>query len=357
MKTSHILGNYISRLFHQTLVQVTGGLGFLVTAILELAFPGQIIKWVAYLILLISGLVVGGYQVFTDLLKEHNAETGKLQAKIDALGKKLHDLEHGQPQIIVGAQDGKGLLAQNIQIDLSPLPPQPLLDSLIAQKRTDLIAKQQQGQVPGIKGMMSSLGRPNPDYRTEVEKYLEDYRKYLIRVYDNSIIDDRLRAITPIVENRGFFPANDIVIEFFMPLSFRLPNAGHLLALKYASIGEKYKPSPPEEPNPLVILDMRSASIFTSALTLPREQAFVEAPGNTEGPILTERDGMNLIIYKIKKLIPSRPEPDFRPFHLWLGDVEETTTWEILVGIYASELHQPLHNVLQIDFAISATST
>ena len=72
MKTKHHLTEYLSRLINQTLVQVTGGLGLFLTIFSELIFPGMIIKWIFYLILLTIGLLICSYKVFFDLVKESN---------------------------------------------------------------------------------------------------------------------------------------------------------------------------------------------------------------------------------------------------------------------------------------------
>ena len=98
MKPKNNVVDYINRLIHHTLVQVTGGLGFILTAILELVFPGKIIKWIFYLIILGVGLLVGGYQVFLDIIKERKDEDYlSLQGEIKSLQQKLRELELKQP--------------------------------------------------------------------------------------------------------------------------------------------------------------------------------------------------------------------------------------------------------------------
>ncbi len=157
MKPRSLIRDYMSRLIHQALVQVTGGLGFLLTVFMELALPGVIIKWVFYLIILVAGLVAGGYQVFVDIVKEHERGASELKDKIASLERKLQDLELRQPNVLVGIQDRNQLLVQRIQLQLQPLPPRPAIDDLVAQRRDELLAKRKRSRVIQDSGLKITL--------------------------------------------------------------------------------------------------------------------------------------------------------------------------------------------------------
>jgi hypothetical protein len=355
MKPTHPLVDYISRLVHQTLVQVTGGLGFILTTILELALPGVIIKWVFYLILLVMGLLVGGYQVFVDMLKERRDEALKFQEEITSLQQRLHHLELKQPRIVVGWQDENQSLIQRLRLQLRPLPPKPPLDEMIKQKRDELLANKTKGRIATdskLEITINLLFDPNPDYDKEVDEYLVEYRKYLMRRYDIAIINDRLLRIWPMVENRGTFPATSVTIELTMPPEFQLPSPFQKIDAYLVGEGEKYLPSPPDEPEMFKPIDFGQGLSLPSFLH-PEDSRIEKRQSNTDGPEIIERNGVKTVSYRIEKLIQNRAETDFDALLMWAGDVEQTTVWRIPIKIFAAELQYPLEDAIELELVVS----
>lgn len=358
MASKNHLNEYVSRLVHQTLVQLTGGLGFILAAILELIFPGAIIKWVFYLILLIAGLVVGGYQVFVEIVKEHAVERNNLAQHIDTLKVKLRGFEEKQPHISVQLLDNNSHSTNRLLIALNHLPPAPSLEDEIAKKRNELLAKKRSKPIEldsRARIVFEGLDLLNPDYDREVEEYLPEYKDYLIEKYECSIANDRLRGVELIAENLGLYPATDITIELAMPEGYRMPSEKQLLAWKYAEIGQVYTPSPPQEPSfSLGLLGSRLRDIGLGGISIFNldNDYHGSEPTNTSGPDVSSVDGINLITYQIRKLIQNRPERNLRLLPVWLGDVSASITWEITVKVYAAELPIPLTDSLWIDLKI-----
>jgi len=359
MGTKNLLGEYFTRLIHQTLVQVTGVLGFILTAVLEIAFPGVIIKWVFYLTLLATGVIVGGYQVFAELVKEHEKETTEFAHALSELESKFRELESRQPRILVGFQNETGHLVQRLQLQLNPLPPKPSVDEEVKQKRDKLLARKQNIKPihrPSDASIFEIIRKPNPKYEEEVEEYLEQYRKYLLKLHEHTIIGDRARYITLVVENQGLYPANNVTIELEMPTAYRKPSGKQELEIWY-SMEDEHDLHPPEEPKLFNdFMDIGRSHLPSFALGVPAQDLNTTKPSNTSGPEFIERDGLQLIVYHIKKLIQNRPENDFASFLLWLEDIEQSISWEIPVKIYAEELHRPLEQTLWLDIEIPDTS-
>ncbi len=88
------------------------------------------------------------------------------------------------------------------------------------------------------------------------------------------------------------------------------------------------------------------------AFPLNEQGTSSKEPSNTDGPEINERNGVYHVVYKIEKLIQNRPETNFGSLYLWLGDLEQSTTWEIPIAIYAAELPRPLEDTVRIDFAV-----
>jgi hypothetical protein len=353
MRTRDILKEYASRLIHQTLIQVTGGLGFILTAVLEIFFPGVLIKWVFYIIILVAGLIVGSYFVFADLLREHRDKEKELERAIGELELKISELEDKRPRIVIGLQDEAKHSVKRLEVRLSPCSPRPDLDGLVEKKREELLARQHHGRSSGnIAAAIASaaLGRPTPNYREEVEQYLVEYRNFLVRAYESTL--DRAYPITPVVENKGRCPASNVTIEFVMPADYKKP-AEHQC---YGAVLEdeyEFNPFlfPPDEPKPFISPLDTLSNVTIPALSRPVFPQ-IELPSDISGPFYEEKDGVYHITYSIEKLIQHRPEDDFEPFWLWLADIHHPTTWEIPVRIYAADLPLPEEETVFIDIKV-----
>jgi hypothetical protein len=355
MKPKNLLRDYITRLVHQTLVQVTGGLGFVLTAAMELLFPGVLIKWLAYLVLLLAGLIVGGYQVFAELLEEQEKERADLILAVRNLENKLNEFENRQPLIVFGFQDESGQLKQRLKIKLEKLPSEPSFDIAIEKKRSELLAKKEKAlreHSSTAKGIAESLFKVNPKFDQEVEKYLVRFRKYLIHKHEQEIISDRTKWVKFVTENRGLYPANNVTIELRMPRTFSYPKEELSLKIWLSTQSDsEYKLEPPDEPELLLnTFKINIPNYLPDSTLYDVPNSIFEMVSNTRGPEIVEREGFNYATYHIKKLIQNRPETDLSSLLLWLRDISQSTTWEIDINIYAEELFHPIKQKIWIDF-------
>jgi len=359
MKPKSVLKEYISRLTRQTIVQVTGGAGFVVTAILQILFPGVFIKWVFYLIILIAGLVASSYFVFADLIKEFESKRSELELKI-------RELEDTQPRIIVGFQDESRRLTRTLQLQLRPLPPKPDFDAPVEERCKQLPASQRSHQPShGLAAAIveAALGKLNPRYEEEIEQYPRQYRAYLVRRYERDIAPDRTRALTPIVKNQGSHSASNVRIEFEMPKEYKRPAKHQSLDSfpteeELEEMGftrEELRELEDERICGLPLEPQRYISLYPSLLSTVPPPLLSQELSNTSGPSHEERDGVHYIVYHIDQLVQHRPEDNFDPFFAWLGDIEHSTTWEIPVSITSADLRKPQKDTLLVEIRVEDT--
>ena len=247
-----------------------------------------------------------------------------------------------------------------------------------AMRRTiDALVEEERKQLPpesrslGRLTVAGILSRRNPDYREEVEQYLTKYRDYLVKRYERKVAEDRTRFLAPIVENQGHYPANNVRIEFEMPGAYRQPEEHQLgyplltgeeledlglSAQRLRELEDKRICGLPEKPKPFTdVLSPRLPAMWVDrrGLSPSVSLARVERVPNVSGPSHEDRDGVHYIVYHIQQLVQHRPEDDFEPFFLWLGDVKHSAVWEIPVTITSADVHQRLEQVLQLDIGIT----
>ena len=368
MKPKSVLKEYISRLIRQTLVQVTGVVGLVVTAVLGIFFSGVFIEWAVYLIILVAGLVAGSYFVFADLIKEFEHKRVEYEHIISELELKIREFEDTQPHIIVGFQDESRHLTRTLQLQLRPLPPKPDFDALVEERCKQLPASQRSHQPShGLAAAIveAALGKLNPRYEEEIEQYPRQYRAYLVRRYERDIAPDRTRPLIPIVKNQGSHSASNVTIEFEMPKEYKRL-AKHQSLESFLTEEELEEPGftkeglreledehicgLPPEPQRYVSLSLH-ASLWP---TVPPPSLSQEL-SNTSGPVHDERDGVHYIVYNIDQLVQHRPEDNFDPFFAWLGDIKHSTTWEIPVSITSADLRKPQKDTLLIEIRVEDT--
>lgn len=333
MKKRSPLSEYFRRLFQQTWLLVTGGVGFLVSLIAGIFFPNSYIL-VVYLVIFIVGIFVGGYFAFVDLLSDY-----------EKLEEKIIDIENRKPDINVFLKKRDGQTSNEIVLRLNPVAPKPDYDELVERKRKKLMAKLSENR--GAFGLLgSALYTVNKNYDQEVKEYLIKYKEHLMRVYECSI--DRAYAIYPFVENRGQYPANNVTIEFIMPPEFEEPSEHHCFD-RTTTIREQieYYTYPPSEPQPFI--DFSSIALAHSFPEINSVASNYQGQPHISGPDYEKKDGKVHIKYKIEKLVQHNPENDFEPIWVWLGNVEQTALWKVSVRITSSDLRKPEEDILLIN--------
>jgi hypothetical protein len=375
VQTQDLVKEYISRLFRQTWILATGGVGFIVSAVLEVVFPGLGINWVVYVAIFLASLIFGGYAVFADMAKEraseeqeHERTRGALEGKIAQLEErqqrmeseydlKLAEYEERRPRIVVRLQDEANRPTRSLEIHLEPPPPRPDFDAWVKEKEMELLTKRNKVQpTEGIAGLGTELtrwlrGKPNPDYEREITHYLPRYRDFLVRRYE--IILNRAFPATPTIENKGRSSASNITIEFEMPAEYRMPTE-HQYGVKLLEEWELQSfSSPPHKPEPFISpLDIAAMTRISDS-DLP----CVQLSSDSQGPFYEEKDGIYHIRYQVEKLIPHLPKSDLEPFWIWLADIHDSALWKIPVRIYAEELDEPEEDSVCLEITVKQATT
>ncbi len=375
MKTRELIWEYITRLFRKTWFSASGGVGFLISLVLTVLFPNLVIPAVYGLIFLV-GFVVANYQVFSDLFREYEKAKTEHRCEGQRLKQEVRDLEAARPRINVGFQDSNQHLTKRVLLRLAPLPPEPNFDALVAERLRSFSDQDNARQEPLKIGRLfdalspSLFGERNPNYERDLERYAEEYRAFRVRCYEHSLVPDRTRSLTPIVENLGHHPANNVTVELQIPATCRI-RGRHRSLIEYRAAMELTRElgyeedelwrlqtellcEPPQEPR--TYTEPLSALIPSEAISPPHYRADVpeyQSPPNTSGPSFEERDGTLYVEYHIDQLVQHRPEDDFEPFEVWLGDVEESAVWDITVTVTSADLHQPVEDVLRMEVVVA----
>jgi hypothetical protein len=377
MKRRMIIAEWGKRFLHQVAVIATGIFGLVLLAALDI---GNVLSpdWLAYAILAIVALTAGSYLVFEDLWKEYQQEKAKYESTIAAqevrareLEGRIGELEARQPRISAGFQDDAGRLVKRIKFQLRPLPQSPDLDSLVEEKRKHLLRRKADEGSP-----LALVKRPNPDYLEELEQYLAEYRQFLYRQYEYSFALDRTRCIVPAVENGGNGPATALKVELSMPKAYqapakhqfhpRLPRLEEIDGYSVESLQESKEfceailLDPPQEPQPVVEFGVILGSVFYAdsfvRSPVPSVISSTRESDNTEGPIEETRDGVELIVYRVERLVQGCREDEFEPLWMWLGEIKHPMIWEIPVRITCAELPQPQEDMLVLDILVAEGS-
>jgi len=85
----------------------------------------------------------------------------------------------------------------------------------------------------------------------------------------------------------------------------------------------------------------------------PHFPSEVQEMPNVSGPSHEVRSRVHYVVYHITQLVQHRPEDDFEPFYMWLGDIEHSTTWQVQVRITSADLREPLERALSIKLEIT----
>lgn len=303
-------------------------------------------NWQLTLVLVGGGLLASAYLVYLETIQA-----------LEEQERRIRELESQRPHIIVGFQDSAGHLVKKLELQLSPLPPKPDFDALVEEKRKELLANRPPTRsIAGLAAAIASasFSRPNPHYEDEVERYLVEFREFLVRVYE--CIIDRAYAIHPIIENKGNHPANNVTIEFAMPADYKEPVEHQCFDCSAISPEdmEFYLLQPPE-PKPFINqLDiLRDVALPDLSNTILSR---IEPPSNIGGPNHKQQDGIHYISYTVERLVQHRPEDDFNPFWLWLFDVNDPTVWEIPFTVTSADLHLPQKGRLLLDIQVAETA-
>ncbi|MBM3180813.1 MAG: hypothetical protein FJZ86_10715 [Chloroflexi bacterium] len=344
MKSNNPLKEYFLRLLQQSWILVTGSVGFLITFLVGIFVPELNIR-IVYIIIFSVALIIGGYSAFAGLLKEYGE-----------LDQKFHELEEKKPNIVVGFRENSNLLNRSVELNITTLSAKPDFDKWVKEKyekltRYESIDSSLIGLTRAIAGLANS--EPNPNYKHELENYLREYREYLVDIYECGI--DRAFEVNIAVENKGSYPANNVSVELTMPREYK-PSKKHQEFDRKTTLRRQIESHLHEPIEPESHIN-RLNSLASFGVYLPGFDSITPVNSNdnsnTNGPYIEEREGSYVITYTIDKLIQHRPEKEFDPFWVWLGEIEESDIWEIPVRITSAELREPLLDTIFLKINIS----
>ena len=299
-------------------------------------------NWNLTLVLFFLGLIYSAYLVHI----ENEDEKLGLQAQ-------LYRINHSKPIIEVGLRTKSGELSHKLILVLKTIPPRPDFDKEVSFRRQELFTKKtpSSGNTPEDilgrmnKGIIGTLAvEPNYQYQEEVEKYLEEYRTYLINRWELDI--DRAYAIKPMVINIGSTTASEVMIELIMPREYIHPSVHQ--SVKRSDIDEHdlhFLLPTPTEPQPT----KTSLGFIDFPYQLMESPITDLAPSN--GPFYKEKGGIWTISYSLGKLIPHYEEIDLDQFWVWAGNIEQQTTWKIRTRIFSSEFSETQFGEIDLEFS------
>lgn len=377
MKHFSIIRKYISYLWHEARIHITGLLELIVSIIIGEIWPNVFVWWGLFLVTFGLAIVVSSYFAFANLYREYQTKNNNLKNTISKLKSEINELRNKQPSLIVGFQGSDNRLTKSLHFQLNPLPPKSTIDAQIeetVQEELERLAEKERKS--NSRHMGVGLLRPNPNYKQELKQYEKEYRAYTRRQFEFLITKDRTHAIRPIIENTGYHPANNVDIEFKMPEEYKKPadhqypplehsfydnplyqdylNDSEMTEEKIMLMAIEHICERPSEPKKFT--DITTSALYNllpGAFTSPwiETRSISEKLSNVTGPTYKTQQGIHYITYHIDQLVQHRPL-DLDPFYIWLGDINHSTIWEIIVQITSADLQQPHEETLLIKIEI-----
>jgi hypothetical protein len=326
-KHQTMIREYITRMSKKLWIWL-GSAAFTIFGIIANRIWPNPLPWPVYLVFLMIGVIIAGYQVFSDISKE-----------ITKLTKHIRELEDTTPHITIGF-DQQGKLVDSAIIEFN-IPVEPNYDEEVKKNEKRLLATfNQQSTSVNHTFLFASGIRPNPDYTRDVGIYLDKYRDYLKRLYEYNLTKQRVIQIHLVAENTGMTAADNVTIEIRLPMGWEFATGEQVL------LSELSEPAPPDEPQVQLsfmnlILGNSMVHSFpwlaTKGATIPK----------IKGPTHNAKDG-TVVKYEIIQLVPNLLETEFKPFAIWLGEIQRDEVIQINVKVYAAQLPKPKEQVITL---------
>lgn len=318
---------YLFRLLKSTAFIVTGIVGFIVSAFVSSVFELEN-QWIFYVLVLPIGFIIGGIKLFLEMdleIQELKSEIAhyKLSKPKFEIKAKVNDREVDDPCLL-----------------LHKKPEYPDIEKLVSEEKKRLLSKRSADSSSPF-GLSILKNQPNKNFQRELEVYLEDYKRYLLQVWECSI--NRSNEINLLIRNQGGQPATDITLDLLMPPQYSIPKEHHQYnretTLRDQIISHVNKPFAPKP-----FIDFNTWSIPIDLAPIPSNLP----PYKDDNPEYKQKDDGIHVIYKIDKLIQHSPVEDLEPFWIWLGNIEEEEPWNIKLKITCAELQQPVYENISI---------
>lgn len=298
--------------------------------------------------------ILGGFGILLSVYSVYRETERDLQQ----CRSDLQEFTDRQPDIAVGFQDEDGHLARTLTLQTEPWS-EPDFDTLVEEERQRLIAKQEESASSSSFLSFRIPEEPNPHYEAELEQHLVEYREWLLKTYKH--VTGMVFCVFPIIENSGGCAAGNIVLEFEMPPAYEKPSED--LDPRRAEELEEEGYSR-EEMLDILYPGPQEPKAFITALDRIRPETLGfrslvqdQAPHGIRGPRYEAKEGKWHIIYAVEGLIQGRIEDNFEPFLVWLGEIGETTVWQIPVKVDIGEPSLNLEQVLRIEIDVRVPSS
>lgn len=300
------------------------------------------INWNLTILAFSLGFIISSYLVYSEDLKKRDETIKALKEKLEV-----------KPNIDIGFEHNAGLVKQK-KFMLAPNPKKPNLKLKVEKKKRELLSNKGQKNIDPIVLLRSGKTpkdiKINSDYDTEIEVYLEKYKRYLIQCYESEL--NRALSLKPIIINEGGISATDVTIEIIMPEGTSKPKPHQ--DFRYEWNDHSLRPSrveKPPEPQPYILENVDSVQVSSHILDTQRKPQKIGPDPNA--PKHKEENDKWIIFYEIEKLVPQKKYAALKPFGIWAGDVKDNTTWKLPVTFYSSELKAPQKNMLSVRFIVS----
>jgi hypothetical protein len=343
MVTLNLLAKYLGRLVRQW-----GALALLVVDVIAFAFglaTDRSLPQVVYWVVLVVSVLWASFQIYTEQEREKEEQRRLYEDKLDALNRKLQDIEGQRPELELHFQTDQGFV-DHLVLTIPPYPEPPDIEEEIRKAQSALAYKPPKATLAGLGSFLMSQPTPEQlgEYNERAERYVNELRKYLEYKYLYDILVCRAHAIRLAVDNTGKRPAHDVTLLISFPDELRTVSKDDL----------PDRPEVPQKPRlPRGILDILDAFGGLSAgIPLPGSYfpSDIELPslgGNVSGPYISEGHSTQ-VRYEIKTLMHNIPEADLDPFFVIVPEERVDRVFDIPYEIHASELPDPVRGGLTV---------
>jgi len=297
-------------------------------------------NWSTTILFFSIGILISSYLVHVDMLQE-----------LIELKNRLESYESKRVRLEVGFADERRQLQKEISTPLSAIEPLNL-NNIVEQKRQELLQKQSNNGV----GFATAFGaylteQPNPDYKEEVEEYLQSYKDYIEFAY--AVKENRIIAFQILVRNIGNVTARSVIVELQMPEEFkplsRLQQRYYEMMYAGWLDEDERLPQPPEEPRPyLSIMDRMNISVpHIEPISFPGQQ-------EVSGPEYQRNSNDRwTLTFTVARLNPQQLNDRLDGFPVLLLATDLRETWIVHTRILAEELAEPIEEDLRMSFELS----
>jgi hypothetical protein len=305
--------------------------------------------WV-YLAIFGVVFVYANYLLYRDGRKEVVEIKELYEGKLTELQEKIAELQDRWPRLELLFHTDQGCTRHEI-IHVSDPPPRPDLDALVRREAEQIQLASRETEESNIPASLAGIHdivmeartslqrRKSPEeYEQECNAYLEQYRQYLVDMYNYELCVARFRSVRFAVQNGGKVPAENIVLIIHFPDAFYFQPVEERLLERP---GER--PKPPKRPTPFEPLF--SIPAYLSQLSPPTLRGLIPpvadiGPSNVRGPFIKPEDSTE-VSYEVGRLLHNFIEVSLGEVQFLVTDEAIGHSWELEYNIHAANLPKP----------------